>query len=156
MNAVLKPQPDQSNRWVTFRLAEEKYGINVRQVQEALRPSEIAPVPGAPSSVLGIINLRGNVHTVVDARLLLGLPRAGQSEQAWVTIVECNRNSVGLLVDSGAEVVNIENADIDSAPHIRNGERARHARGVHGKHGEIRSELNRLPGPDLQLFSGAD
>ena len=45
---------------VTFRLQDETYGINVMQVQEVLRVSEIAPVPGAPSHVLGIVNLRGH------------------------------------------------------------------------------------------------
>ncbi|MCK5189338.1 MAG: chemotaxis protein CheW, partial [Methylococcales bacterium] len=54
-------QNDPIMQWVTFRLGDEKYGINVMQVQEVLRITEIAPVPGAPSYVLGIINLRGNV-----------------------------------------------------------------------------------------------
>ena len=48
-------------QWVTFRLGKEIYGVNVMQVQEVLRYTDIAPVPGAPSFVLGIINLRGNV-----------------------------------------------------------------------------------------------
>ena len=52
-------------QWVTFRLDNETYGINVMQVQEVLRYTEIAPVPGAPDYVLGIINLRGNVVTVI-------------------------------------------------------------------------------------------
>ena len=60
-------------RWVTFRLENEKYGINVMQVQEVLRVTEIAPVPGAPDYVLGIINLRGNVVTVIDTRKRFGL-----------------------------------------------------------------------------------
>ena len=67
---------DDALRWVTFRLENEKYGINVMQVQEVLRVSEIAPVPGAPSYVLGIINLRGNVVTVIDTRSRFGLPSA--------------------------------------------------------------------------------
>ena len=67
MNAAVQQRESQFNRWVTFRLADEIYGINVMQVQEVLRMTEIAPVPGAPGCVLGIINLRGNVVTVVDA-----------------------------------------------------------------------------------------
>ncbi len=63
-----KETTDQVLQWVTFKLQEETYGINVMQVQEVLRYSEIAPVPGAPSYVLGIINLRGNVVTVIDTR----------------------------------------------------------------------------------------
>ena len=68
---------DQSNdevlQWVTFQLEEETYGINVMQVREVLRYTEIAPVPGAPDYVLGIINLRGNVVTVIDTRSRFGL-----------------------------------------------------------------------------------
>jgi len=63
------------SQWVTFRLGEESYGVNVMQVQEVLRVSEIAPVPGAPGYVLGIINLRGNVVSVLDTRLRFGLTK---------------------------------------------------------------------------------
>ena len=63
-----------ADRWVTFKLESETYGINVMQVQEVLRVSEIASVPGAPDYVIGIINLRGNVVTVVDTRRRFGMP----------------------------------------------------------------------------------
>ena len=59
---------DEMLQWVTFKLENETYGVNVMQVQEVLRYSDIAPVPGAPSYVLGIINLRGSVVTVIDTR----------------------------------------------------------------------------------------
>jgi len=67
---------DEVIQLVTFRLKDETYGINVMQVQEVLRITEIAPVPGAPGFVLGIINLRGNVVTVIDTRTRFGLPTA--------------------------------------------------------------------------------
>lgn len=154
MSAVLKPQENQFNRWVTFRLAEEIYGINVMQVQEVLRMTEIAPVPGAPSCVIGIINLRGNVVTVVDTRELFGLLASEVTEQTRIMIVECNKMIVGLLVDSVAEVVNIQNADIDSAPNIGNDENSKYIQGVYSKDGEILIlvDLNRLLSPDAQFF----
>lgn len=157
MSAVLKPQENQFNRWVTFRLAEEIYGINVMQVQEVLRMTEIAPVPGAPSCVIGIINLRGNVVTVVDTRELFGLMREDVTEQSRIMIVECNKIIVGLLVDSVAEVVNIQNTDIDSAPNIGNEENSKYIQGVYSKDGEILIlvDLNRLLSPDAQFFGGA-
>jgi len=157
MSAVLKPQENQFNRWVTFRLAEEIYGINVMQVQEVLRMTEIAPVPGAPSCVIGIINLRGNVVTVVDTRELFGLMREDVTEQTRIMIVECNKVIVGLLVDSVAEVVNIQNTDIDSAPNIGNEENSKYIQGVYSKDGEILIlvDLNRLLSPDAQFFGGA-
>ena len=67
---------DEVLQWVTFQLENETYGINVMQVQEVLRYTEIAPVPGAPEYVLGIINLRGNVVTVIDTRSVSACPPA--------------------------------------------------------------------------------
>jgi purine-binding chemotaxis protein CheW len=156
MSSVLKQKESQFNRWVTYRLADEIYGINVMQVQEVLRMSEIAPVPGAPSCVLGIINLRGNVVTVVDARELFGLSSSDATDQTRIMIVEINKLIVGLLVDSVAEVVNIQNSDIDSAPNIGNEENSRYIQGVFSKNNEILIlvDLNRLMGPDAQFIQG--
>jgi len=156
MSAVLQKTETQFNRWVTFRLAEEIYGINVMQVQEVLRMTEIAPVPGAPGCVIGIINLRGNVVTVVDARELFGLVRNDSTDQTRIMIVEINKLIVGLLVDSVAEVVNIQNSEIDSAPSIGNDDNSRYIQGVYSKNGEILIlvDLNRLMTADAQFVQG--
>lgn len=156
MNAAVQQRESQFNRWVTFRLADEIYGINVMQVQEVLRMTEIAPVPGAPGCVLGIINLRGNVVTVVDARELFGLSRNDNTDQTRIMIVEINKLIVGLLVDSVAEVVNIQNSEIDSAPSIGNEDSSRYIQGVYSKSGEILIlvDLNRLMGADAQFITG--
>jgi purine-binding chemotaxis protein CheW len=89
---------------VTFRLQEETYGINVMQVQEVLRVSEIAPVPGAASYVLGIINLRGNVVTVIDTRQRFGLMPTEVTDNTRIVIIEADKQVVGILVDSVAEL----------------------------------------------------
>ena len=156
MSAVLQKTENQFNRWVTFRLADEIYGINVMQVQEVLRMTEIAPVPGAPGCVLGIINLRGNVVTVVDARELFGLIRNESTDQTRIMIVEINKLIVGLLVDSVAEVINIQNSEIDSAPSIGNDDNSRYIQGVYSKNGEILIlvDLNRLMTADAQFVQG--
>ena len=156
MNAAVQQRETQFNRWVTFRLADEIYGINVMQVQEVLRMTEIAPVPGAPGCVLGIINLRGNVVTVVAARELFALSRNDNTDQTRIMIVEINKLIVGLLVDSVAEVVNIQNSDIDSAPSIGNEDSSRYIQGVYSKSGEILIlvDLNRLMGADAQFITG--
>jgi len=114
MSAVLQSQGKRVCRWVTFQLADEIYGINVMQVQEVLRLSEVAQVPGAPPAVMGIINLRGNVVTVIDTRELFNLSANDLTDQSRIMIVECNKVTVGLLVDSVAEVVNIDNDEIDT------------------------------------------
>lgn len=131
---------------VTFRLQDETYGINVMQVQEVLRVSEIAPVPGAPSYVLGIINLRGNVVTVVDTRNRFGLMPAEVDDSSRIVIIESDQQVVGILVDSVAEVVELRQSEIDSAPNVGNDESSRYIQGVASRTSDllIVVDLNKL------------
>ncbi|MCP4283754.1 MAG: purine-binding chemotaxis protein CheW [Gammaproteobacteria bacterium] len=131
---------------VTFRLKDETYGINVMQVQEVLRVTEIAPVPGAPPYVLGIINLRGNVVTVMDTRGRFGLPAGDIDDSTRVVIIESEKQVIGMLVDSVAEVVDLRASEIDSAPNVGNEENSRYIQGVATRDHEllIVVDLNQL------------
>ena len=124
-------------QWVTFKLDNETYGINVMQVQEVLRYTEIAPVPGAPAYVLGIINLRGNVVTVIDTRQRLGLYNADITDNSRIVIIEADKQVVGILVDSVAEVVYLRQSEIETAPNVGNDESAKFIQGVCNKNGEL-------------------
>ncbi|MBY5921277.1 chemotaxis protein CheW [Ferrimonas balearica] len=121
---------DEVLQWVTFHLEHETYGINVMQVREVLRYSDIAPVPGAPSYVLGIINLRGNVVTVIDTRARFGLAEAPITDHTRIVIIEAEDQVVGILVDSVAEVVYLNSSEVDSAPNVGNEESAKFIQGV--------------------------
>lgn len=133
-------------QWVTFKLQEETYGINVMQVQEVLRYTEIAPVPGSPDYVLGIINLRGNVVTVIDTRSRFGLEPADVTENSRIVIIEAEKQVIGILVDSVAEVVYLKSSEIDTAPNVGTDESARFIQGVSNREGEllILVDLNKL------------
>lgn len=133
-------------QWVTFKLEGETYGINVMQVQEVLRYTEIAPVPGAPNYVLGIINLRGNVVTVIDTRSRFGLPPADVTDQTRIVIIEAEKHVVGILVDAVAEVVYLRQSEIETAPNVGNDESAKFIQGVCHKNNEllILVELNKM------------
>ena len=124
-------------QYVTFRLDEETYGINVMQIQEVLRYTEIAPVPGAPDYVLGIINLRGNVVTVIDTRKRFGLSQSEVSDHTRIVVLELEGQVIGVLVDSVAEVVYLRQSEIESAPNVGNEESARFIQGVCNKNGEL-------------------
>ncbi|PHS33529.1 MAG: chemotaxis protein CheW [Methylophaga sp.] len=117
-------------QWVTYQLEGEVYGINVMQVQEVLRITEIAPVPGAPSYVLGIINLRGSVVTVIDTRSRFGLMPKESDDLSRIIIVEVNGNVIGMLVDSVAEVVYLHQSEIDTAPSVSSDDGSRFIQGV--------------------------
>lgn len=105
------------HQWATFRVDNELYGIDVMQVKEVLRYSEITPVPGADTSVLGIINLRGNVVTVIDTRQMFRMPRAQPDDETRIIVVEFNESEViGLVVDSVDEVLNLPQNEVERAP----------------------------------------
>jgi len=125
------------NRWVTFEMDNESYGISVTDVHEVLRFTEIAPVPGAPSFIIGIINLRGNVVTVIDTRSRFGLPPKEIDDSTRIIINEIDGQQVGILVDSVAEVVDIHTMDIEPAPNVGNEDTARYIQGVTSLNGEL-------------------
>lgn len=141
-----KTSEDPVLQWVTFHLAGETYGVNVMQVQEVLRYTEIAPVPGAPLYVIGIINLRGNVVTVIDTRNRFGLSPGEITDNTRIVIIEAEKNVVGILVDSVAEVVYLRQSEVETAPNVGNEESAKFIQGVCHKNNEllILIELDKL------------
>ena len=149
MSAKNPQDADAVRRWVTFRLENELYGINVLQVQEVLRYTEIVPVPGAPEFVLGIINLRGNVVTVIDTRKCFGLSPHQPDEATRIVIIESGKQVAGLLVDSVAEVVNISSSEVESAPEVGSTEAAKYIQGIanHNKEILILVDVNKLLTP---------
>ncbi len=130
-------EDDKVLQYVTFRLDDETYGIGVMQIQEVLRYTEIAPVPGAPDYVLGIINLRGNVVTVIDTRRRFGLADAEITDASRIVVMESDSQVMGILVDSVAEVVYLKASEIETAPNVGNEESAKFIQGVCNKNGEL-------------------
>lgn len=133
-------------QWVTFRLCNETYGINVMQVKEVLRYTEIAPVPGAPPFVLGIINLRGSVVTVIDTNSRFGLASSEITDDTRIVIIESGDQVIGILVESVAEVVYLRQSEIESAPNAGTDESAKFIQGVSNRNGVllILVDLNKL------------
>lgn len=151
--AKKKSSNDPILQWVTFRLAEETYGINVMQVQEVLRVTEIAPVPGAPEYVMGIINLRGNVVTVLDTRKRFGLETSGMDDSTRIVIVESDNTVVGILVDSVAEVVELRRSEVEMSPNVGNEDSSKYIEGVTTCNDEllILVDINKLLSTDEWL-----
>ncbi len=137
---------DEVLQWVTFQLEDETYGINVMQVREVLRYTEIAPVPGAPDYVLGIINLRGNVVTVIDTRSRFGLNQGEITDNTRIIVIESEHQVIGILVDSVAEVVYLRSSEIDTTPSVGTDESAKFIQGVSNREGKllILVDLNKL------------
>lgn len=146
MNDQAKSGKGQTLQWVTFRLGDETFAINVMQVQEVLRMTEIAPVPGAPDFVLGIINLRGNVVTVIDTRCRIGLPSRDFDDDTRIVIIEAGSQVVGIVVDSVAEVMYVNESEIEAAPAVGSDESSKYIQGVVSRDNSITilMDLNKL------------
>ncbi|MCP4472825.1 MAG: chemotaxis protein CheW [Gammaproteobacteria bacterium] len=131
---------------VTFNLENEAYGVNVMQVQEVLRKIEVAPIPGAPHYITGIINLRGNVVSVINARSRFGLPVVETTSLARIIVVEVQDQVIGILVDAVDEVVDVDYSEIAPAPNIGNQETSRYIDGVVNRNDKllILVDLNKL------------
>ena len=104
-----------SARCVLFSLENEIYGIQVKRIREVLRVANIRKVAGAPYTTLGVINVRGVIVTVMDARSALDMPAQEETDLSRIIIVEIDEdNTVGLLVDCVLEVKDIPENRIEA------------------------------------------
>lgn len=115
---------------VEFVLAYEKYAIESVHVSEVYPMKEFTILPGTPSFVLGIINLRGSILTVVDIRGFFGLPVEGISNLNRIVVVETPQMKLGILADFILGVRSIQSDKIQLSLPTLTGIRAEYIRGV--------------------------
>lgn len=94
-----------SRDYVSFKIAEQLFGIPVLQVQDVLSSQQITPVPLAPPEIAGSLNLRGRVVTMIDMRRRLGLPPRADDAGEMSIVVEHGQDLYSLIVDSVGEVL---------------------------------------------------
>jgi purine-binding chemotaxis protein CheW len=92
---------------VVFDVGQEAFGVDISAVQEIIRMKEVTKVPGAPSFVEGIINLRGRIIPVIDLRRRLGLPLNETDLSGRIVVVEIDSLVIGMVVDAVSEVLHI-------------------------------------------------
>jgi purine-binding chemotaxis protein CheW len=105
----------------TFYAADLLLGIPIHEVEEISRSCAVTPVPGAPASVCGVMSLRGEVVTVLDLRVVIGLGKTECTKQTRNVIVHAGGERIGLLVDRVADVVRAATADLLPPPANMNG-----------------------------------
>jgi purine-binding chemotaxis protein CheW len=111
----------QVKQLVSFRIGEEEFGVDILMVQEIIRLPIITPIPNAPKSILGMINLRGKIIPVVDLRQRIrirGNKPAADNHKTRVLIVEINTHVTGFIVDSVSEVMKVSPSEIEPTPHL--------------------------------------
>jgi purine-binding chemotaxis protein CheW len=126
-----------SGQLATFRLDGDLYGVEVEHVQEVLRSQKLTRVPLAPPAVAGLINLRGQVVTAIELRERLGRPRRPEGTDAVVIVVRLHGEAVSLLVDSIADVVDVEAGDFEAPPDTLDGQARELIRGAYKLDGQL-------------------
>jgi purine-binding chemotaxis protein CheW len=110
------------NSFLTFRMMQEVFAIDVLKVIEILELSKITRVPRAPEFLVGIINLRGNVLPVIDARIKFGMPKKEITIDSCIIVlsIEIDNDNImlGALVDSVSEVLEVRTDAIQKSPSI--------------------------------------
>lgn len=109
-------------QYLTFKLDEEIFALDVAKVREILEYNSVTKVPQTPDFMRGVINLRGSVVPVIDMRLKFGMSATEQTVNTCIIVVEVTMEGdtsvLGALADSVQEVIEMEPDQIEPAPHI--------------------------------------
>ena len=126
-------------KYLTFALGKEEYGLEILKVREIIGLMDITAVPRTPSYVKGVINLRGQVITVVDLRSKFSMPSVEKTDQTCIIVVEISHDgrklNTGIIVDRVSEVLDINCEKIEEPPALGNDESSDFILGM-GKIGE--------------------
>ena len=127
----------EATQYLTFRLDEEIFALDVAKVREILDFTDITRLPQTPDFMRGVINLRGNVVPVVDMRLKFGMSGTKKAVNTCIVVVDVSMDGettvLGALADSVQEVIELEPDQIEPPPKIGRGLKTGFIRGM-GKH----------------------
>ncbi len=112
----------ESAQYLTFKLEEEVFAVDVANVREILDFTPATKVPGTPEFMRGVINVRGNVVPIVDMRLKFGLSKTEKTVDTCIVVMEISVDDdkivLGALVDSVQEVFEMEANQIEPPPRM--------------------------------------
>jgi purine-binding chemotaxis protein CheW len=121
MEALATRTKTNGGKYLTFILNNEVYGIEILKVREIIGIMDVTSVPQTPDYMKGVINLRGKVIPVIDLRLKFSMPGEEQTSETCTIVVEVDNASIGLIVDSVSEVMEISGDEIEDAPQFGQG-----------------------------------
>lgn len=105
-----------AGKYVTFFLGKEEYGLPILAVREIIGLVPITPVPQTPKYIRGVINLRGQVISVMDLRLKFGLAATEETRETCIIVVRVHGMDTGVIVDRMSEVTDVEADNIQEPP----------------------------------------
>ncbi len=103
-------------KYLTFVLGQEEYGLEILKVKEIIGLMEITRVPRMPDFVRGVINLRGRIIPVIDLRSRFGMPEQEDTRETCIIVVDLDGVLMGVVVDRVSEVLDLSAEDIEETP----------------------------------------
>ncbi len=117
-------------KYLTFPIQKEEYGIDIQYITEIVGIQGITEVPDMEPFIKGVINLRGQVIPVLDIRIKFGMEEKEYNDRTCIIVVVVEGLSVGLIVDTVSEVVDISSNQIDKTPKIASSDSAKYFKGI--------------------------
>jgi purine-binding chemotaxis protein CheW len=136
-----------AGKYLTFTISQESYGLDVLQVREIIRLTDITAVPQVPAYVRGVINLRGKIIPVIDLRVRFGIASVENTERTCIIVVQVRlpdgkTAQMGMIVDGVEEVVNLAAGDIEETPDFGSAIGTRYILGMAKAKGMVKTLLN--------------
>lgn len=132
----------QKDKYLTFHLAGENYGIEIVYVTEIIGIQKVTEVPDMPPYIKGVINLRGKVIPVMDVRTRFNMDEQAYDDRTCIVVVDINSNAIGLVVDHVQEVADIPAEQVEPPPHTGKGESSRYLKGMGKTENDVKILLN--------------
>lgn len=146
---VVENEDTQKDKYLTFHLAGEDYGIEIQYVIEIIGIQRITDVPDMPAFIRGVINLRGKVIPVMDVRARFNLPDRDYDDRTCIIVVNIDGTEVGLVVDEVSEVADIPGTNVEPPPKTGKGGSGQYIQGM----GKINNAVKILLDVHKLLFS---
>lgn len=116
-NKIANDVEGKERQLVSFKLGNETYAVDVNQVRSIGKVDEITHIPKMPVFVEGVMNLRGQITTVIDLRRRFGIEgNGGRTDQARIIVAEIDDTQVGMIVDSVRDVIRVSEKNISLPP----------------------------------------
>jgi purine-binding chemotaxis protein CheW len=103
---------------VVFNIGSEEFGVEIMNVQEIIRMTNITKIPQASSYVKGIINLRGKIIVVINLDVIMGMTSKEQDENTRIIVADIGDTVMGFIVDSVSEVIRLPESSVEAAPAV--------------------------------------
>jgi purine-binding chemotaxis protein CheW len=130
MQELWEEEDTQKDKFLTFALGNEFYGIEIKYVTEIVGMQPITEVPELPAYIRGIINLRGKIIPVMDVRLRFKKPLRDYNDRTCIIVVDIKDISIGLIIDGVSEVMSIPEGDIVPPPEVSKGLNNKYIKGI--------------------------